>query len=1225
MKKNGKKECLPPGSISKILVRMKLLTFFVFISMATFASNTYSQQTKFNMKLNGVSVKEVFQKIEENSKFILLYNENQLNSNRKVDIDAKNESVEAILDQVFEGTSNSYKIYDRQIVILSPETQKLPSVIQSELGQTKNVSGKVTDLSGFPLPGVTVIIKGTTNGTITDPDGNYTIGNVPENATLVFSFVGMITQEIPVAGKQTINVTLEEETIGLGEVVAIGYGTAKRRDITGSVASVTGDQLAAIPVQNAAQALKGKLPGVNVTTQDGRPDAEISIRVRGGGSITQSNDPLFIVDGFPVSTISDIPGDQIESIDVLKDASSTAIYGARGANGVIIVTTKSGKLGKLKVTYDGYAQFNVAGSYGETMSAYDYIAYNWAYAAAISDNYADAWEMLWGIGRYSQTYNPEGIDHYKNVAATNFSKEVWGDSFSHNHNFNISSGTENTKYIISINHVDDDGAKINSWYKRTNASFKLDQKMGKKLNFSLNTRFVQIEKTGDEATGSAGGSLLSTAYWFRPIATKDIMGVLDQQINSQIGFYDDILQDVFNPVARINDYTKYSRTRSLRANTAFSWEILDGLVAKTELGLSVGWGRDKTWEGAIYSNYFDNAGNKTFGGNATIRASESWDMRWVNTLSYDVRGLGDKQSLTLLAGMEVADSGSEYIETWGSAYPASFDMDRAYAMMGQYLTSEDAIYGGLSSNVGTPGRLQSYFGRANYSLNDKYLLTATFRADGSSRFAPTNRWGYFPAGAIAWRMSEEPFMQDATWLDNLKVRLSFGSVGNDAISANLWKQNWKSSSSLTDWGPNETQQKEYVPESSTIANPDLKWETTITRNLGFDFAFMDNRLYGTLDIYKNTTKDLLMQTPVTAVTGFSYTFDNIGQTSNKGIELSLGSDIIRSNDFNLRASINININRGNVDELAPGINGLYNSQWGGTSYVEPVSGDYILEVGKPVGQVRGFTYDGWYTVDDFNYVDGQYILKDGIADAASGLYGAVYGTTSNKPSAQTAYPGVLKLKDIAGPDGSGPDGIVDENDLGVIGDMTPKHTGGFNISGDYKAFDFSLDFNWSYGNQIYNANYLYGFAGNKEIGLYRNRLDYLSTSYKIYDIQGGNLVAVTDPAALKTLNANATTFLPFQENTLVSDLGIDDGSFLRLNTVTLGYTLPESILVKTGIDRLRIYGSIYNALTFTKYGGQDPEVSTNNNMRDSVYPTPGLDYGAYPRPRSFTLGLNIEF
>ncbi len=801
--------------ISQILRRMKLtIALLLFTVLSSLASDLYSQTT-YSLESKNEKIVNLLQRIEDQSKYRFFYNE-EIDLGTNVTIDVKDASIQEILNNLFSGSDISYEIVGRQIILKGSETG-----VKAQ--QKSDVSGVVKDKSGIPIPGATVVLKGSTIGTITDMDGKYTLTDMPADGTLLISFVGMRMQEVPIQGRLKIDVTLEEETIGLEEVVAIGYGTMKKRDVTGSVASVTGEQLAAVPVANAAQALKGKLPGVNVISQDGRPDANISIRVRGGGSISQSNDPLFIVDGFPVSSISDIPGNQIESIDVLKDASSTAIYGARGANGVIIVTTKGGKVGKLTVSYDGYIKFNRPTKYFPTMSATDYIEYNWGYAAAISDNYADAWEMLWGIGRYADTYNnSQGIESYRNVKSTNYSKEVYNASFSHNHNFNISSGNEKTKYLFSVNHIDDDGMKINSWYKRSNASFKLDQKLADNLNFSLDTRFTQIEKEGNETTGTDGGSLLTTAYWFRPIATEDVLGELDESVNSQIGFYTDILQDVYNPVSRINDYSDYTRSRSLVANTSFSWEVIDGLTLKTELGLTTSWSRNKVWSGAIYNDYFDNDGNKTYGGNAKIRATEGWNYRWVNTANYEVQGLGDKQSLNILAGMEVADSGSEYTEVWGNYYPASFDAERAYAMMDQYLTGTSTINGGLSSNTGTPNRLQSYFGRANYSLNDKYLLTATFRADGSSRFAPTNRWGYFPAAAIAWRMSEESFIKDLGWFDNLKMRLSYGSVGNDGISANLWKMSW-ASDGLSRYSLAEQQIVTYSPASSTIANPDLKW------------------------------------------------------------------------------------------------------------------------------------------------------------------------------------------------------------------------------------------------------------------------------------------------------------------------------------------------------------------------------------------------------------------
>lgn len=1083
------------------------------------------------------------------------------------------------------------------------------------------VTGRVIDTDKQPVVGANVVVKGTTVGTMTDIDGKYSISAPSSSSTIVISFIGYVPQEFIVGNSTNINATLESEAKALSEVVVIGYGTMKKRDITGSVASISGAQIASVPVSNAAQAMTGKLAGVSVVSQDGRPDASISIRVRGGGSVSQSNEPLFIVDGFPVSTISDIPGDQIESIDVLKDASSTAIYGARGANGVIIVTTKGAKSGKLTVNYDGYVQFNQPTKYLETLNAYDYIAYNWGYARAIGTGYSNAWEMLWGIGSQAAAYsNPDGIDAYKTVNAKNYSREAYGNSFSQSHNININGGNESSKYLFAINYIDNDGMKINSWFKRINASFKIDQKLSEKLNFSFDTRFADINRMGDESTTNGRGSILSSSYQFRPIATADVIGELNDQVNTQIGMYDQFLQDIYNPVARMKDFLPEDMNRSLRSNAALSWNIIKGLTARSEVGLTTYWNKNYTWSGAIYNNYLDVLGNKTFGGNASITATEGWGVRWANTLNYDVQGLGSKHTLNMMAGYEITNSGSSSLRVFGNKFPTSFDGAQAFAMMDSY-DKVATLDHGISSNTGTPNRLISYFGRANYSLLSRYLLTITFRADGSSRFAPTNRWGYFPAAAIGWRLSEESFLKNVDWVNTLKLRASYGSVGNDGINASLWKTTW-GSDGPTNYSLNEIQQSSYSP-ASTIANPYLKWETTITRNIGLDFAFLNSRIYGTLDLYKNSTKDLLMLTPVSPISGFSFTYENIGSTSNSGIEFTLGGDIIRKSDFTLSADFNININRGRVEELAPGVNGLYKTNWSSV-YIAPNTGDYILVEGQPVGQVRGYQYDGWYTVDDFDYAAGMYTLKAGVPDIASGILGTVYGTTVNKPGSQTAYPGVMKLKDISGPDGT-PDGVVNDYDVSVIGNMNPKHTGGLNINAMFKGIDLGLNFNWRYGNKIYNANYLAALYGAKEDGLFRNRFDVVKNAYKIYKIDAGQLVSVTDPTELDALNADADIFLPYQENAIVSTLAIQDGSFLRLNTVTLGYTLPKALTTKLYISKLRVYGSIYNALTFTKYVGLDPEVNTNTSQGGAQYPTAGLDWGAYPRARSFTLGINVEF
>lgn len=1096
------------------------------------------------------------------------------------------------------------------LLLLAPSTL----LAQDQL----SIKGTILDgQNKQPLANVSVTIKGNKNGTTTAADGTYAINAKPGNI-IVFSFSGYDKHEEKVGNATVINFTLQVSTSKMDEVVVIGYGTAKRKDLTGAISSVSGKELAAVPVANAAQALQGKLPGVNVTSQDGRPGASISIRVRGGGSVSQSNEPLYIVDGFPVSSINDIPSSQIQSIDVLKDASSTAIYGARGANGVIIVTTKSGKAGKLTITYDNYLQFNKPTKYLETLGAYDYVAYNWAYAKSITNAYAKAWEDLWAIGGSAATFgNTEGIDHYKNVEAISYARQSYKNSFSHNHNLSVSGGNATTKYILSGSYLDDDGMKLNSAFKRTNASFKLNQKINNKLNFSFDSRFTNIQTSGSEPTTSGTGSILSSAYRFRPIATKDVLGQLDDRINTQLGLYDNVLQDQFNPVDRIKDYLPVATQRSIRSNAALTWNVIKGLTAKSDFGYNIFWNKSKSWSGAVYNNYIDpTTGKETYAGNASVATSEGWGLRWVNTLNYQVPIKSDKHNLNVIAGQEVNNSYSESTSMFGNKYPAGFTSDRAFAQMNQYLASTTIVNSGFSSSIGTPNRLTSYFGRVNYSLLDRYLVTATFRADGSSRFSPTNRWGYFPAAAIAWRISQEKFLENVSWLNNLKLRLSYGEVGNDGINANLWKTQW-SADGLTRFSINEIQQGSYSP-ASTIANPNLKWETTTTKNLGVDFSLFNNRVFGAVEVYKNETKDLLLLTSISAISGFSATYDNIGRTSNKGIEFSLGADIIKKKDFTLSANFNINFNKGNVEELAPGVNGLYKTGWASTT-VSPSNGDYILQVGRPVGQVRGYTYEGWYSVDDFTYASGIYTLKAGIADIGSGIIGNVFGTNTNKPAGQVAYPGVVKLKDING------DGKVDNNDVGIIGDMTPKHTGGLSINSAYKGIDLTMNFNWSYGNQIYNANYLAGFYGSKEDGLYRNRFNYLSTAFKIYNIQNGQIVNVTDPTALKALNANATTFLPYHETALISTQGIEDGSFLRLNTLTLGYSLPAKLIQKAGMSRLRAYASIYNAFTFTKYSGLDPEVNTNTSQGGAQYPTIGLDFGSYPRARSFTFGVNVEF
>ncbi len=1080
----------------------------------------------------------------------------------------------------------------------------------------KAITGIVQEKSGEPIIGVNIHVKGTTNGTVTDLDGKFQISGVNSNSVLTISYLGYLPHEVKVGNQESFTITLVEDNKVLDEVVVIGYGTVKKRDLTGSVASVNGKDISATPVANVAQALQGKLPGVNVISQDGRPDANISIRIRGGGSISQSNEPLIMVDGVSVSSLSDIPADQVESIDVLKDASSTAIYGARGANGVILVTTKGAKEGKVSATYNGYIKFNTPTKYLKALNPYDYLKYVWANAAANGDAYRTPFEKLYGIGSYTDN-NPGGIESYRDLRSDDIQKDVYNSSVSNNHDLSITGGTDKTKVLFSVNYMDEQGMKINSYSKRANVSLKVNQKLFDNLDINLDTRYTDIYNLGNEGTTSGSGSLLSSAYRFRPIATSHILGNLNALREGNMEQYGKYSSwDTYSPVNRIADYDPVSITQKLRSTVSLNWRIIKGLTYHTDLSLNRSWGQTKNWSGAIYNNYIDDStGEKLYAGSVEYQKSDGWGLRWTNTLNYDVI-FGTIHKLNILAGHEVTNSGGSNMSIAANHFPSNFDKETAFAMINQY----DQVHGtsSFSSEISTPSRILSFFGRANYILLDRYLFTLTFRADGSSKFAPDHRWGYFPAAAASWRLSQEPFMQDINWLNNLKLRFSYGKVGNDGISSDLWSQTWTSETDRRwQYVINNQYQTAYDLSSSQMANKDLKWETTITRNLGIDFAFLNNRLWGTVDLYSNTTKDLLMLTSIPGITGFTSTYANIGQTSNKGLELSLSGVIFKNKDWNITANANINFNKGNVDKLADNVTGLYGTSWASSSSYP--TADYILKEGSPVGLVRGLVYDGFYTTDDFNYENGVYTLKKDVPDVGN-FIGTIHGIGSKeRPAGQIAYPGVIKYKDL---DNSG---SIDANDVTTIGNMNPVHTGGFNISAAYKNIDLGVYVNWSYGNDIYNVNKLGSFYGYKEAGVYENKFSTLNNAYKIYDVVDGQLVRLTTPEQLSATNVNASLPLAYNENGVTSSLGIEDGSYLRLNTLTVGYTLPKSLMKKVGINNLRIYGSIYNLLTITGYSGLDPEVNTNTEQNHAVYPTTGLDWGTYPRARSFVAGVSLSF
>lgn len=1051
--------------------------------------------------------------------------------------------------------------------------------------QNLTVTGHVRDDAGEPMIGVNVQIVGTSIGTITDFDGNYTI-QAPANSKIQFSFIGYLPQTIAVNNQKSIGVTLKEDATNLEEIVVIGYGTVKRKDLTGAVASINNDQLVSNPVTNVAQALQGHLPGVSVISQDGRPDATVSIRIRGGGSITQSNDPLFVVDGFPVNSISDIAADQIETIDVLKDAASTAVYGARGANGVILVTTKSGKEGKVKVTYNAYLQTKSVTKVNEGLNAQDYVYTNWAFAAALGETFQKGMEGYFGLGSANGNHYAE----YANVKTKNWSDEVLRTALGHNHSLTVSGGSQMTKIMFNLNYTDDEGIQMKSGYSRYNAGLKIQQEIFKNLKLDLDVRYFQVN-----VDGRFGNDWVSGAYDYRPIldpigGNGNFSGFGNGAPNV------DPDQDI---IEQIKATERLRQRVNFRGNMSLTWDIVKNLTAKTDLVLGRTYKENKDY----YDGYI---GTKT----AEIQNVDGYDFRSATTLNWQLP-LSQDHSASLMAGQEVMISKTNTVTMGGQGYPDTFDKNKAWAMINNTDKKNDT----WKREIGVPAKTLSFFGRANYSYLSRYLFSATFRADGSSKFSPKHRWGYFPAAAAAWRISDETFMENSReWLDNLKLRVSFGTSGADGIDANLWKETW-TTQELTVDGQSVIG---YKP-GDMRANPDLKWETTVSRNIGVDFGFLNNKVNGSLEFYWNTTKDLLLRAPIDSSTGYSYQYQNVGQTSNKGIELALSVNAVRTKDFSLTVSGTYNYNKNNVDELSDKVKTTYRTGWGST--MKSPYDDYALLVGRPVGLIRGYIFDGFYSVNDFDYVGGVYTLKSGVPDYSADVIRAYPGRSvfdGKLADGQMAFPGALKLRNTNGDD------IVDMNDVTILGEITPKHTGGINLAATYKDFDFSAGFAYQIGGKAYNATAMNSLVGGKDDGLGKNRLNVIKNAYRIYDINSsGDLIGVTDPDALNALNANANMPLPFYENAIVLSNWLEDASFLRMNTLTIGYTLPKVWTKKWGCQNLRLYATAGNLFTITGYSGLDPEVNTSPST--DGFPTLGYDYNTYPRARTYTFGLNVSF
>ena len=1075
--------------------------------------------------------------------------------------------------------------------------------------------GQVFDSTGEPVIGATVVEKGDPkNAAVTDFDGNFSL-TLKKAKAVVISYIGMVTQEV--AASQNMNVTLQDDNASLEEVVVVGYTSKARKDLTGSVGSVSGSKLAVVPVTSAAVALQGKISGVQVTTVDGQPGADVNIRVRGGTSVTQSNEPLYIVDGFQVDNINDIPPTDIASIDILKDASLTAIYGSKGGNGVVVVTTKSAKEGKVQVSFNANLNISHLAKTLDIMNAQDFVNYQYQWHAAAGTRNSNAKFFRSNFG------NPYDLDMYSTLPSHDWQDEVMGETpVNYSANVTIGGGSEKVKFNLSLTNSEDKGIILGSGVRRTNLNMKTNVQLSDKLSMQYNPKFTFRRDNG------AGGSHIGTGgiidvLKYRPTNGLREFGYIDP------AYADPNEEELFtytNPKSdiAINQLIKHSYTYT--NGLALDWKPVKGLTLRTEATIGLGWTDNNRFYGALTSTGKNNNNLPV----AQITNTRRFSYVWTNTAVYNF-SVKDTHNWSFLLGQEIQDSQTTTTYIQSLYFPRNFTAREAWNNM-----SFGTAYGDRTE-LSTANRTASFFGQANYNYKHRYLLSATFRADGSTKFAPGYQWGYFPSVSGAWVISEEPFMKNIEWISQLKLRAAIGLVGNNNIANDMWRILYSINSN---GGPGFGEQTQYGEKyygnngGAKFSNEEIKWETTITRNLAADISLFNGRVTITPEVYWNTTRDLLYDSYLDSTLGYTSQQQNIGQVTNKGIEFSISGDILQGKDYVLSANINFGLNKKKIDKL----NGTDDVLWYQNGSWKSSYNDYCLKVGDEVGLIYGFVYDGLYQFDEF-YFDplnnyqavpwGSSAADNGTssdrAPREDGYVTVINDISGSSNSGIATLPGKIKFKDLDG------DGRITENDRTVIGNTNPKIQGGFGLSGQWKDFDFTANFTYMLDFDINNATAytLSASEGNKNnfynvLKDFRNGWQYNDIDGSITGTKGDILYKiyyVDDCVNLyKKANEGRDLWNPTDVTKKIThSYFIEDGSFLRCSDITVGYTLPKNLIQKVGLTKARFYVSASNLFILTGYSGYDPEVDIQTGL------TCGMDYNRYPRARSFVFGTNITF
>jgi len=1142
--------------LRKMLNIMKLTTLLFFLTlMQVTATSLYSQTQKVNLTFQNKTLQEVFTVIEQNSDCSFFYKNELLKGTKLKTGHYEDAMISEILNDVLKDENLTYTLKGKLIMIVPKD--------EAEYGantgvQQKTVSGKVTDSSGIPLPGVTVVVKGTTNGIITDVDGKYTLNKVQENATLVFSFVGMKTQEIAVDGNGTIDVEMSEETVGLDEVVAIGYGTVKKSNLTSSISKVTSEAIKDRPIMLLGEAFQGQLAGVrSQSSNGGMPGDELTIRIRGMNTINGDSNPLYVIDGVPRTNMNDINPNDIASIQVLKDASATSIYGAKGGNGVVLIETKQGK-GTPSVTFDAYYGISQTEKKLDLMNGYQWIAWN-MFRRNLSHLRAGGSMSDPMSSRSASNQIPDSWESWNSF--TDWQDAVFQTAPIQNYQVSASAASDIGSIYFSAGYMDQDGIIKYSYYDRKNIRLNATMNVNKKLKVGVNLAAASSDRNGgglDTSSGSNGNgkeAALHHALMVTPLMQLD-EGTRDWGFPANVG------STYPNPVEQLKETTDNTKYTRVATSIWGEYNILKKLVFKTQYSYNYD---GYTYEFYQPGNVTYNNGNVTIG-NSSATTTGDWTIQ--NTLSYD-NSFGD-HAINLLLGQSAEKQKYYNIYASASGWPYESVKTLNVATTPTSATTNRTTY----SNA-------SFFGRANYEYKDKYLVTASIRRDGSSRFGSNSKWGYFPSLSVGWKINEESFMKGINWISLLKLRAAWGTSGNDRIGdyaymALLGTYN-------TSWG----NQVVSGVAPSRIANDDLQWESTRTLDFGIDFSAVKNRIQVNFDYYKNKTKDLLFSVPIPYTTGFSSYTTNVGSLENRGWEVDITSYNIKGK-FNWSTNLNLSRNRNKVLDMGD-IDQFTSSSW--DAY-------FITKVGGPVSQFYCYQTDGVLTSSDFDS-DGN----------------ALVPILSGQEEGNAKY--------VDQPDENGEkDGQINSNDYVPCGNNLPDLIYGLTNRFSWRNFDLSILIQGQYGGEVLFMGSRQYDNGTYGINVFNRWLRCYKPDYeKIYG-EGEN------PIPTEYIEAHGIDFSwdgktnnPVGTNNNNDDRRIYDASYLRIKNITFGYTMPKELLRNTVFNSIRCYISLDNLKTFDDYPGYTPETNSFGNETTTM----GVDYATYPLSRRCVFGVNLVF